>query len=198
VTALPQSDTEGLPRYETRPCSGPGPHGVTGDCTECAGLGVVPAADTPNPVWPEVLAMLRASLPNRLWDAVSRAIVLGTPVDIAMFPALSQRHQEARELLRRGTVEPWFAIKQRIWERDNFVCQACGLDLAEYPDRLTVGHKIDKVCGGSDRSVNLCLQCVRCNSRKPHHRSLAAYEEWVASGGVLPGLLRAPSKRGAA
>lgn len=97
-----------------------------------------------------------------------------------------------------GHDRAWFDIKQRIWERDNFVCQACGLDLEEYPDRLTVGHKIDKVCGGSDQPVNLCLQCVRCNSRKPHHRTLREYEEWVASGGVLPGLLRAPRREGAA
>ena len=123
---LPQSDPEGLPRYETQPCPGPGLHGVTGSCPVCAGLGVVPAADTPNPVWSEVLAMLREPLSNRLWDHVSRAIMLGTPVDIAMFPALRQRDREARELLRRGTVEPGFDIKQRIWERDNFTCQACG------------------------------------------------------------------------
>lgn len=142
--------------------------------------------------------MLWEPLSNRLWEIASRAIVLGTPVGIAMYLALSRRDQEAREILRRGTIEPWFEIKQRIWERDNFVCQACGLDLEEYPDRLTVGHKIDKVCGGSDQPVNLCLQCVRCNSRKPHHRTLREYEEWVASGGVLPGLLRAPRREGAA
>lgn len=165
--SLPQSEPEGLPRYDTQPCPGPEPHGVTGDCPVCAGLGLVPAADTPNPVWPEVLVMLREPLSNRLWAPVSRAIVLGTPVDIAMFSALSRRDQEARELLRQGTTEPWFAIKQHIWERDNFVCQACGLDLEEYPARLTVGHKIDKTCGGSDQPVNLCLQCSRCNSRKP-------------------------------
>jgi hypothetical protein len=41
---LPHSETEGLPRYDTQPCPGPGPHGVTGDCPVCAGLGVVPAA----------------------------------------------------------------------------------------------------------------------------------------------------------
>ena len=126
------------------------------------------------------------------------AIALGTPVDIAMYSALSRRDQEARELLRRGTTESWFDIKQRVWERDNFTCQACGLDLTDYPDRLTVGHKIDKACGGSDREVNLCLQCVRCNSRKPHHHTLSEYEEWVESGGVLPGLLRAPRKEDAA
>jgi 5-methylcytosine-specific restriction endonuclease McrA len=58
--------------------------------------------------------------------------MLGTPVDVAMFSALNRRDREARKLLRRGTSEPWFAIRQRIWKRDNFVCQACGLDLAEY------------------------------------------------------------------
>jgi 5-methylcytosine-specific restriction endonuclease McrA len=105
------------------------------------------------------------------------AIALGTPVDIAMYSALSRRDQEARELLRRGTTEPWFDIKQRVWERDNFTCQACGLDLTDYPDQLTVGHKIDKACGGSNREANLCLQCVRCNSRKPHHHTLSEYEE---------------------
>jgi hypothetical protein len=202
MTAPPQSDpkdmSEGLPRYETRPCPGPGPHGVTGTCPDCAGLGVVPAEDTPNPVWPEVLAMLREPLSNQFRELASRAIMLGTPVDVAVFSALNRRDREARKLLRRGTSEPWFAIRQRIWKRDNFVCQACGLDLAEYPDRLTVGHKADKVCGGSDREVNLCLQCSRCNTRKPLHRSLAAYEEWVENGGVLPGLLRAPKKEGVA
>ena len=194
----PTPEPEGLPRYDTQPCPGPGPHGVTGSCPVCAGLGVVPAADTPNRVWPEVLAMLREPLSNRLWAPASMAIALGTPVDIAMYSALSRRDQEARELLRRGTTEPWFDIKQRVWESDNFTCQACGLDLTDYPDRLTVGHKIDKACGGSDREANLCLQCVRCNSRKPHHHTLSEYEEWVESGGVLPGLLRAPRKEGAA
>ena len=142
--------------------------------------------------------MLRKPLSTRLWESASKAIIFGTPVDIAMFPALTKREQEARELLRRGTTEPWVIIKQRIWERDDFVCQVCGLDLEEYPDRLPVGHNIDKVCGGSNRAVNLRPQCVRCNSRKPHHRSLSEYEAWVGNGGVLPGILRAPREEGAA
>ncbi len=195
---LPQADPEGLPRYALAPCPGPGPHGVTGSCPVCAGLGLVPAADTPNPAWPEVLAMLRKPLSARLWGTASKAIMLGTPVDIAMFSEQTQREQEARELLRRGTTEPWVLIKQRIWERDDFACRVCGLDLAEYPDRLTVGHKVDKACGGSDRDENLCLQCLRCNSRKPLHRSLAEYEAWVEKGGALPGILRAPREEGAA
>ena len=54
---------EGLLHYETQPCPGPGPHDVTGDCLDCGGLDVVPAEDTPNLAWSEVLAICGGTCP---------------------------------------------------------------------------------------------------------------------------------------
>lgn len=123
-----------------------------------------------------------------LWRV--RRLVQAGVVDVVL---IEQRDRWTRGAVGIHELEDSFCRK-----RDNFTCQVCDLDLEEYPDRLTVGHKIDKACGGSDRGSNLCLQCVRCNPRKPHHRDLAQYEEWIERGGVLPGLLRAPRKEGAA
>lgn len=46
---------------------------------------------------------------------------------------------------------------------------------------MTLGHRVDRACGGSDSDVNLEIECEQCNRvLKPFHHSLAEYEEWRA------------------
>jgi 5-methylcytosine-specific restriction endonuclease McrA len=89
------------------------------------------------------------------------------------------RREKARRLLQRGTAESWSTIRRRIWERDKGVCQVCGYDLNNEPQYYELGHKVDRVAGGSDMDDNLCVQCNCCNRLKPVHETLEEYDAWA-------------------
>ena len=69
-------------------------------------------------------------------------------------------------------------IKKRIWARDNYICQYCGLDMKEdfelrktgklkrYKLRITIDHKLPKSKGGDWSDNNLLTACKKCNSKK--------------------------------
>ena len=66
----------------------------------------------------------------------------------------------ASALKDNGSTARWRKIRQRILERDQFTCQACGLD------GNTVDHIIARSLGGGDDDFNLQCLCTACNSAK--------------------------------
>lgn len=91
----------------------------------------------------------------------------------------AQRRERALARLKRGTTESPKSIRERIWERDGGRCQICGIDLEAYPQLVTLGHLVDRACGGSDSDLNLEIECEQCNrALKPHHSSLEEYFSW--------------------
>ncbi len=69
-------------------------------------------------------------------------------------------------------------IKRRIWARDNYVCQYCGLDMKEdfelrktgkvkrYKLRITLDHINPRSNGGDWSDDNLVTACKKCNHNK--------------------------------
>lgn len=68
-----------------------------------------------------------------------------------------------------------------VWERDGPICQVCREEIDM--DYYECGHKIDRVCGGSDDPENLVVMCNLCNRLKPLTDTLEEYEAWAATGG---------------
>lgn len=56
--------------------------------------------------------------------------------------------------------------RQAVYERDNFTCVKCGLDMRDTPELLTVDHKLPWSKGGSNRRGNLQTMCWDCNNAK--------------------------------
>ena len=62
--------------------------------------------------------------------------------------------------------------KMLVWERDNFKCYYCGLDLKEWKKQrnskslLTIDHKEPISKGGTNEMNNLVTACSYCNSKK--------------------------------
>lgn len=84
---------------------------------------------------------------------------------------------------RRQTRESWSSIRRRVWERSPHECAVCETALAE--DAWECGHKVDRMCGGSDLDENLAPVCGWCNIMKPMHETIAEYEAWRAQGSPL-------------
>lgn len=63
-----------------------------------------------------------------------------------------------------GLPEAWGLIRQRILERDQYICQYCGLSGAN-----TVDHIVPVTSLGQDADENLVTCCQSCNSRKRDH-----------------------------
>lgn len=57
-------------------------------------------------------------------------------------------------------------VRQRIYERDRFVCAYCGDDLKNEPRRRCVDHVIPIAKGGTHAEINLVTACKRCNEKK--------------------------------
>ena len=53
------------------------------------------------------------------------------------------------------------SVRWRIWERDNFICQICGIRR-----NLTIDHIHPEVLGGDLSDDNLQTLCLSCNSKK--------------------------------
>lgn len=64
----------------------------------------------------------------------------------------------------------WMALRQRVFERDDYTCRYCG----ERGGRLECDHVVPVIKGGSDDIDNLVTACFRCN-RSKYGKTL---EEW--------------------
>jgi 5-methylcytosine-specific restriction endonuclease McrA len=60
-----------------------------------------------------------------------------------------------------GSTTKWRKIRLRILQRDNYVCQMCGVEEAN-----SVDHIVPRAAGGSDEEWNLQTLCTSCNSSK--------------------------------
>jgi len=60
-----------------------------------------------------------------------------------------------------GSTTKWRKIRQRILQRDGYVCQMCGVEEAN-----SVDHIVPRLMGGGDEDWNLQTLCQSCNSSK--------------------------------
>jgi hypothetical protein len=76
------------------------------------------------------------------------------------FPHQKELVLMSSALKDNGSTARWRKIRQRILERDQYTCQACGLE------GNTVDHIIARSLGGGDDEFNLQCLCTACNSAK--------------------------------
>lgn len=61
-------------------------------------------------------------------------------------------------------------IKRKIWERDHYRCQECGLKVGRNGGlKPHTHHKIPKSSGGRDEETNLTTLCQPCHTTKLDH-----------------------------
>jgi len=65
-------------------------------------------------------------------------------------------------------------LRDRILERDNYLCVNCGSD-----DNLEIDHIINSSCGGETSYENGQVLCAECNQEKENYRNLQA--RWMNS-----------------
>jgi hypothetical protein len=58
------------------------------------------------------------------------------------------------------------AMRQRVRERANFLCEYCHSPERLSANRFTIDHLMPKSLGGSDELENFALACRRCNERR--------------------------------
>ena len=62
------------------------------------------------------------------------------------------------------------SLKRKIWKRDRFRCQECGIKVGQAGGlRPHTHHKIPKSLGGSDEESNLTTLCQPCHVTKRDH-----------------------------
>ena len=59
-------------------------------------------------------------------------------------------------------VKRWYAIRNRVFVRDNYTCTYCG----KVGGKLEADHIIPVSAGGTDELKNLTTACRRCNRQK--------------------------------
>lgn len=67
---------------------------------------------------------------------------------------------------RRLYVETWRDIRRAILERDNFLCQICGLGGKSSDIILEIDHILPKSQGGGHEPENLRTLCRNCHIRR--------------------------------
>jgi hypothetical protein len=83
-----------------------------------------------------------------------------------------------------GSTARWRKIRQRILERDQYTCQACGLE------GNTVDHIIPRSLNGTDDEFNLQCLCTKCNSAKGGiNRDRGGFFNNARTPLTLPGLI---------
>jgi hypothetical protein len=61
--------------------------------------------------------------------------------------------------------EEWDKIRKKIYKRDDYTCQACGVDGVE----VHAVHKTPRSKGGSTTPENLYTLCADCHDKKYQH-----------------------------
>lgn len=67
---------------------------------------------------------------------------------------------------RSKSYGPTKNTRKAVYERDNYTCVKCGLNMRDTPELLTVDHKLPRSKGGSNRRRNLQTMCPDCNKQK--------------------------------
>jgi 5-methylcytosine-specific restriction endonuclease McrA len=88
--------------------------------------------------------------------------------------AESRQRKAAADKMRRWRAnqkEGWFANRRAVFERDEYRCRYCGIDVGEDGH---CDHVIPKSRGGTDDVDNLVTACEQCNCSK----GARTPEEW--------------------
>jgi hypothetical protein len=93
------------------------------------------------------------------------------PKPLGYDPKRSRHDADTRRREREGTKGTPVYIRRMVAERDNWVCQLCGLPVdasLRFPNRMsaTVDHVVPLAKGGSKDIANLQCAHLGCNSRK--------------------------------
>lgn len=66
-------------------------------------------------------------------------------------------------------------MRRKVWERDRYRCQECGIQVGRGPGlRPHTHHVVPKWLGGSDEERNLRTLCQPCHTAKADHRFMLA------------------------
>ena len=69
-------------------------------------------------------------------------------------------------------------IRRKVWERDRYHCQECGIPVGQGRGlRPHTHHMVPKSLGGSDEEKNLITLCQPCHTAKFDHRFMLAKVE---------------------
>lgn len=79
----------------------------------------------------------------------------------------------ARRLKGRPPRPVWWALRQKVLERDDYTCVYCG----QHGGRLTLDHVLPVSRGGTSELTNLVTACAVCNSAK----GTRTLQEWLAA-----------------
>ncbi len=66
-----------------------------------------------------------------------------------------------------GSGWEWQRIRDRVLERDGYICQHCGARA------VTADHIVGVAAGGSDEMNNLVASCADCNERRRREQAVA-------------------------
>lgn len=93
------------------------------------------------------------------------------------FPSLPDQRTPSECFAQRWKGRPprqvWWALRQAVLARDEYMCVYCG----RRSGRLTLDHVVPVSRGGSSVLENLVTACVACNSAK----ATRTPEEWLAA-----------------
>ena len=82
------------------------------------------------------------------------------------------RHHKGKSASERGYGWAWRKLRQRVLERDNFLCIPC-----LNSGRVTTAKQVDHICpkarGGDDSMTNLQSICIECHKAKTQRESQA-------------------------
>ncbi len=98
----------------------------------------------------------------------------------------NQYSKERYKNLREGIVtkgngkkENYLALRFRVFQRDNFICQYCGRNVKDDGIRLHADHIIPKSKGGKDTFDNFTTSCSDCNLGKHDTLLSLRNEEYI-------------------
>lgn len=86
----------------------------------------------------------------------------------------------------RQSKRQWERTRQRIFARDNWTCQICGVILTtgrSAPNAAECGHIIAIINGGTDEDENLEAECKQCNGGKKQGDDRRGYSVAVGPDG---------------
>lgn len=84
--------------------------------------------------------------------------------------AWARKESAPKTTTQRGYGWRWQKLRQRILERDKYLCQPC-LEEGRITEGRDVDHKINKAHGGTDDPENLQVICPSCHKAKSQQES---------------------------